>query len=57
MECPKCGIENDDNWPLEINDKIVDGGCEECWAKEIDAQWWQAVDAFPDKYWTLEGYE
>ena len=41
--CPKCGKENTDNWPLEINGEIVDGGCQDCWEAEWDEKWWLAV--------------
>jgi len=43
MNCPKCGKENTDNWPLEINGKIVDGGCQDCWEVECYNKWWLAV--------------
>ena len=43
MNCPKCGKENTDNWPLEINGEIVDGGCQECWEIEWDEKWWLAM--------------
>lgn len=43
MICPKCGKENDDNWPVIINDQIMDGGCQDCWEKECDQSWWKAV--------------
>lgn len=31
MICPKCGLENDDNWPLDIGGEIKEGGCQMCW--------------------------
>ena len=43
MICPKCKKESTDNWPLEINGKVVDGGCQECWEAECDKKWWEAM--------------
>ena len=43
MTCPKCEKENDDNWPLDIYGKILFGGCQDCWEKECDDTWWEAV--------------
>lgn len=39
MICPGCGKENDDGWPLEINGKIQDGGCQDCWEAVCDKRW------------------
>ena len=41
MTCPGCKKENDDNWPLKINDKIKIGGCQECWEEQCDIAWWE----------------
>jgi hypothetical protein len=41
-KCPKCGVENDDNWPLEIDGEIKDGGCQDCWEADCDEAWWLA---------------
>jgi len=43
MTCLKCGKENTDDWPLEINGKIKPGGCQECWEIECDNKWWLAM--------------
>ncbi len=43
MICPICGKENDDNWPVTVDDDIMDGGCQDCWEKETDESWWEAV--------------
>jgi len=43
MKCPKCGRENDDNYPLDVDGKIVEGGCVECWENESDREWWKTV--------------
>jgi hypothetical protein len=40
MICPKCKKENDDNWALLIDGKATDGGCQECWESDCDAEWW-----------------
>jgi len=40
MTCPKCGTENTDDWPLEINGEIKGGGCQDCWEIECDNKWW-----------------
>ena len=44
-KCPKCGIENNDNWPLEINSEILEGGCQDCWEEACSESWWEAVAA------------
>jgi hypothetical protein len=43
MKCPKCGETNSDNWPIEIDGIIKDGGCQECWENECNEKWWKAV--------------
>lgn len=43
MKCPMCGIDNSDNWPLDIDGKIVEGGCQNCWEDQSDAAWWDMV--------------
>ena len=40
MKCPKCNIENNDNWPVTVNSDIKEGGCQECWESECDEIWW-----------------
>jgi len=45
MNCPKCGIENDDNWSISINGKIECGGCQICWENESDDAWWDAMES------------
>ena len=44
MKCPKCGIGNDDNWPLEINGEIIEGGCQDCWEADCANSWWEMVE-------------
>ena len=39
--CPLCGKLNDDDWPLEIGGKIVEGGCQDCWEQQCDEAWWE----------------
>lgn len=41
--CPLCGKENDDDWPIEVNGEIKDGGCQDCWEAQCDAEWWKMV--------------
>lgn len=43
MNCPKCNKENNDNWPITVNNNIVDGGCQDCWETEIDDDWWNTL--------------
>ncbi len=43
MKCPICETENTDNWPVTVDGDIQDGGCQECWEKECDESWWEAV--------------
>ena len=43
MICPKCKTENTDDWPIHVNGKVVEGGCQNCWEKESSAAWWIAV--------------
>jgi hypothetical protein len=45
MNCPNYGKQNDDNWPITVNDEIKRGGCQDCWESESDAAWWDAVDS------------
>ena len=42
--CPACGVPNDDNWPIHVNGKAVDGGCQGCWEKDCDREWWEMVE-------------
>ena len=42
-ECPGCGAENDDDWPITVGDMVKGGGCQTCWESECDAKWWEAV--------------
>jgi hypothetical protein len=44
MKCPKCGFENDDNWPLDINGEIKEGGCQDCWESACSESWWEYVE-------------
>ena len=43
--CPGCGQLHNDDWPITVNGKVVDGGCQECWERESDREWWKAVVA------------
>lgn len=43
MICPLCGKENTDNWPVVVNGVIKQGGCQDCWEKQSDGDWWKAV--------------
>ncbi len=45
MICPGCGKENDDDWVLEIDGKILDGCCQDCWEAACDASWWEMIEA------------
>ena len=44
MKCPLCKTENDNNWPLNIEGKIIDGGCQECWELQCSKSWWDMID-------------
>ena len=46
MICPKCGQQNDDNWPLNIDGVIKDGGCQECWEQECSDSFWEFLNMF-----------
>ena len=50
MICPKCGRENDDDWPLDIDGEIKEGGCQDCWEAACDKSWWEMVEAFQIKW-------
>ncbi len=49
MICPKCKTENTDNWPVTVDGKVLNGGCQECWESESDKNWWEMVLIF-DEY-------
>lgn len=34
--CPRCGIRNDDNFPVLVGDSIETGGCELCFNDGMD---------------------
>ena len=51
--CPGCGRSNTDDWPLEIEGEILEGGCQECWEADCDKSWWEMV-VFLDKAGLLE---
>lgn len=44
QNCPQCGKLNDDNWPLEIDGKIEEGGCQDCWEAQVNKEWWLMVE-------------
>jgi len=46
FKCPRCGRQNNDNWPLDIDGERVMGGCDECWYKECDEQWERFKDVY-----------
>ena len=43
MICPLCGVENNDNWPVAANGVVKQGGCQDCWEKQSDEEWWKTV--------------
>lgn len=46
-QCPNCGRFTNADWPLTMPDgSIKDGGCEDCWQKEVAASWWTLAEAF-----------
>lgn len=45
VPCPVCGTPNTDNWPVDVDGEIQDGGCQECWEAECDREWWKCVAA------------
>jgi hypothetical protein len=46
-DCPACGKPSDADWPVEVNGKIVDGGCQDCWEKQCDESWWEMARRLP----------
>ena len=42
MKCPLCGKENTDN-SVTVDDGIKNGGCQMCWEKQCDEEWWKMV--------------
>ena len=38
-KCLLCDKLNDDDWPLEIDGKIIEGGCQDCWEEQSDEAW------------------
>lgn len=55
MTCPLCGKSNDDNWPLDLAGKIVDGGCQDCWETQCSTQWWTTMVAIDKALHPPEG--
>lgn len=47
-QCPMCGEENNDNWPITVNGKIELGGCQSCWEKECDTNHWNTMAALEE---------
>jgi len=45
QQCPLCGKLNDDDWPLEVKGEVKEGGCQECWEKQIDSYWWAYIQS------------
>lgn len=43
--CPKCGADNNDNWPITVGEHVEWGGCQECWETECSDSWWEMIDA------------
>ncbi len=43
--CPLCGKLNEEDWPLRINGEVEMGGCQDCWEKQCDEEWWKMVIA------------
>ena len=41
MTCPVCGRENTDDWPLKVEQQVMEGGCQECWEAYSDHEWWE----------------
>ena len=54
MKCPKCGVENDDNWPLEIDGEIKEGGCQDCWEAACSESWWEMVECIDMPAWAVQ---
>jgi len=44
--CPGCGKYNTDDWPIEVDGKIKDCGCQDCWEAQCDELWWEAVKTY-----------
>lgn len=42
--CPVCGKLNIDDWPVEVDGEIQNGGCQDCWEAQCDESWWDAVE-------------
>lgn len=43
-KCPRCGIKNDDDWPISIDGVVNSGGCQDCWEDESDRAWWKEIE-------------
>lgn len=41
MECPICKKDNKDDWPVDVDGKIVGGGCQDCWETQCDSAFWE----------------
>ena len=55
--CPECGRSNTDEWPLEVDGKIVGGGCQECWEAACSKSWWEMMEDLNKAGFLEEGSE
>jgi len=44
-KCPRCGRPTTSDWPLVVDETIIEGGCRECWEIQCEQEWWELVDA------------
>jgi hypothetical protein len=43
--CPRCRRDiapNETTWPVCVDARLVEGGCQECWEEECAQAWWDA---------------
>ena len=43
-KCPRCGRPTTSDWPLVVDETIIEGGCRECWEIQCEQEWWELVE-------------
>lgn len=44
MICPICKQENDDDWVVKKDGKLLTGVCQMCWEDYCSFEWWEMIE-------------